>query len=75
MLKRINAILNTIIGAFIGVFIGRTIYTIWQYVKYPEIYMAYSAPWYTSIIVNGIFTIAVVAVALLVKMLIKRKMK
>lgn len=75
MLKRINTILNTIIGAFIGVFIGRTIFTIWQYFKYPEMYMANSAPWYTSIIVNGLFTVAVVVIALLIKLLIKRKMK
>ena len=55
VINRIDKILNTIIGVFVGVFIGRSLYTYWHYTKYTELYMANSAPWYTGILVNGLF--------------------
>ena len=75
MLKRIDKIINTIIGAFIGVFIGRSLYTYWHYTKYTELYMTNSAPWYTGILVNGLFTIVIITVAVVAKFVIKKIIK
>ena len=75
VINRIDKILNTIIGAFVGVFIGRSLYTCWHYTKYTELYMANSAPWYTGILVNGLFTIIIIIVAVIAKLVIKKIIK
>jgi ABC-type antimicrobial peptide transport system permease subunit len=74
-MKRLNTILNTIMGAFIGVFIGRGIYVIWDFKTHPELYAVQSAPWYTSILVYGAFTIVVLLVCIVIKAIIKSKQK
>jgi ABC-type antimicrobial peptide transport system permease subunit len=74
-MKRLNIILNTIMGAFIGVFIGRGIYVIWDFKAHPELYAVQSAPWYTSILVYGAFTIVVLLVCIVIKAIIKSKQK
>jgi ABC-type antimicrobial peptide transport system permease subunit len=62
-------------GAFIGVFIGRGIYVIWDFKTHPELYAVQSAPWYTSILVYGAFTIVVLLVCIVIKAIIKSKQK
>jgi ABC-type antimicrobial peptide transport system permease subunit len=74
-MKRLNIILNTIMGAFIGVFIGCGIYVIWDFKTHPELYAVQSAPWYTSILVYGAFTIVVLLVCIVIKAIIKSKQK
>lgn len=74
-MKKINSILNIIIGSFIGVFIGHGIYVFWDYKTHPDLYVMQSAPWYTSILVYGIFTIVVLIVAILTKLIIRRTLK
>lgn len=75
MLKKVNSFLNIIIGAFIGVFIGHGIYVFWDYKTHPEIYVFYSAPWYTSILVYGVITVVVVFIATVIKLFIKKRLK
>lgn len=75
LMKKINSILNIIIGSFIGVFIGHGIYVFWDYKTHPDLYVMQSAPWYTSILVYGIFTIVVLIVAILTKLIIRRTLK
>jgi len=75
MLKKVNNILNIVIGSFIGVFIGHGIYVFWDYKTHPNLYAMQSAPWYTSILVYLIFTIVFLAVAIIIKLLIRRKLK
>lgn len=70
-MKKANQILNTIMGAFVGVFIGHGIYVIWNFKTRPELYAMQSAPWYTSILVYGAFTLAVLAVCILLKVVLK----
>lgn len=70
MLK-LNQIINGIMGAFIGVFIGHGIYVFWEYKTYPELYAMQSAPWYTGILVYGAFTVVVLAVCVMIKMILK----
>lgn len=75
MLEKINNILNIIIGSCIGVFIGHSIYVCWDYRTHPGLYAMWSAPWYTSIFVYAICTVVVVTVAVMIKLIIRRKIK
>lgn len=71
-MKKINQILNIIMGAFVGVFIGHSVYKFWDYRTHPDLYAMQSAPWHTSILIYGIFTIIVLLVILILKLIIKK---
>ena len=71
-MKKVNQIINSIMGVFIGVFIGHSIYVIWNYKTHPELYAMQSAPWYTSILVYGFFTLIIIVVGILLKVIMKR---
>lgn len=75
MLKKINSFLNIIIGSSIGVFIGHGIYVYWDYKRHPGLYAMQSAPWYTSILVYGLFAIVVLAAAIMIKLIIRLRLK
>ncbi len=75
MLKKLNLILNTIIGSFIGVLIGHGIYVLCDFKAHPDLYAMQSAPWYTSIIFYGIVTVVVLTVAIIIKLIIRKKIK
>ena len=75
MLKKLNQITNITIGSFVGVFIGCGIYVFWDYKKHPDLYAMQSAPWYTSIFVYGIVMLIFVTLAVIVKLIIRKKMK
>lgn len=72
-MKRLNPILNTIMGAFAGVFLGSAIYTVWDYKSHPGLYALTSAPWYSSILVHGAVTFAVLVICAVIKVVMKRK--
>lgn len=74
-MKKLNTILNIIMGTFVGIFIGHGIYVAWNFKTHPELYAMQSAPWYTSILVYGIFTLAVLGVCILIKAIIKHCIK
>ena len=75
MLKRLNIILNYLIGSFIGVFIAHSIYKYFEYTKNHDLYRAQSAPWYTSIQINGLAVGLIVFIAIVIKLLIRRKIR
>lgn len=75
MLEKLNYILNIVIGSLIGVFIGQSLYDFWDYRARPGLYAMQSAPWYTSIFVRGIFTIAVLIVAVIIKLVVRSRLK
>ncbi len=75
MLKKINHILNIIIESFIGVFIGHGLYVFWDYKTHPDLYAMQSAPWYTSILVYGLFTIVVLIAGIIIKLIIRLRLK
>jgi cytosine/uracil/thiamine/allantoin permease len=75
MLQRLNIILNYVIGSFIGVFIAHSIYKYLDYTKNPDLYRAQSAPWYTSIQVNGLVVALIIFIVIVIKLLIKKKMR
>lgn len=75
MLKKLNRLLNTITGAFVGVFIGHGLYVFWDFKAHPDLYAMQSAPWYTSILLYGAMTAAILLAALVVKLIIRQKAK
>ena len=75
MRKKINQILNIIMGSFIGVFIGLGLYKYWHFQKYPDLYVIQSAPWYTSILINGLLVLVLLAVCMIVKVILMEKME
>ena len=74
-MKKLNNILNIIIGSFIGVFIGHGIYVLWDFQTRPERYAMQSAPWYTSILVYGVFTFIMLLICIVIKAVIKHKQR
>lgn len=72
---RTNRLLNIIIASTIGVFIGSALYRYADYRIRPELYEIQSAPWYTSIIVRGLATSAIILVALGLKLGLKLVLK
>ena len=73
MKKKINQILNIIMGSFIGVFIGSGLYKYWDFQKYPDLYVIKSDPRYTSILINGLLTLVLLAVCMIVKVTLIEK--
>ena len=73
-MKKINTLINTIMGATIGVFIGNIISSIWTLNVHPETYAIQSAPWYTSSLIYGAITVAVLITCFSAKEVIKRKL-
>ena len=74
-MKRLNHLLNIILGASIGVFIGRSLFRWWDYSTHPSLYAMQSAPWYTSILMHGAVTAAIVILITLVKLIVRRHKK
>ena len=50
-------------------------YVFGDYKKHPDLYAMQLAPWYTSIFVYGIVMLIFVTVAVIVKLIIRKKMK
>lgn len=74
-MKKLYQILRTAILCVVGVFAGTSIHQYIDYRQRPGLYALTSAPWYTSIQIDAIFTAAVVLLLLLAMQIVKRKMK
>lgn len=74
-MKKLYQILRTAILCVVGVFTGTSIHQYIDYRQRPGLYALTSAPWYTSIQSDAIFTAAVVLLLLLAMQIVKRKMK
>ncbi len=73
--NKLNQILNTIMGSVIGIFIGYGIYSVWDYKTHPALYAMQSTPWYTSILLYGIFAAIVLILCIVLKLLIWKSTK
>ena len=73
-MKKVYDFLGLLIGVCIGVFLGKVIFTVWDYMTFPGLYAMQSAPWYTSILVSGFFTVVVVTALLLIRLALRRRM-
>ena len=74
-MKKLYGILKAALGGFLGVFLGMTMYTCWDYHAHPGLYALQSAPWYLSIQIHAVLTVAACAVLLVGMWIIKRKIK
>ena len=74
-LKKWNTNLNIMIGSFTGVFIGHSMYRYFDYKKHSRLYETQSAPWYTSIQIYGLGVGIIIFIAIILKLLIKKKLK
>lgn len=76
-MKTLLMVLKVCFYADIGVFLGRALYETFWYRNHPELYELNSAPWYTNILVCGVFALvfaaALGAAMLIVKMMMHRK--
>ncbi len=75
MANKINKILSILIIVVVVGFLASSIYSYYQYTNNPDLYMVQSAPWYTSIQITGIFALIVVAIAIAIKLVIKKRIK
>lgn len=73
MKKRLNDWLNIIIGAVFGAFLGHGIFAYWEYRAYPGLYTLSSAPWYRSVLLQGIFTAVILLLLALIKWFLKKR--
>jgi uncharacterized membrane protein YgaE (UPF0421/DUF939 family) len=71
-LKKYIRLLNTMIGSAIGVFIGHVAFHYFHYKTYPGFYQMQSAPWYTSSIIYGAVTIAIILILTIIKLFLIR---
>ena len=74
MWKKVYDFLHIAIWAFIGVFLGGNLWRCYEYHARPELFVVQSAPWYLSILVNGLFTAVIILVLLVLRRLVKRKL-
>ena len=75
MLKKINVFLNILTVSLTGVFAGYVIVACLDYRARPGLYDMQPAPWYTGILVYGVYTILTLSVILFIKFLIHGKLK
>ena len=73
MRNRINKFLNVVMGCCVGFFAGYSAYTAYDFKKHPGLYAMQSAPWYTGILLYGALTLGVILLALIAKIIIRKK--
>lgn len=70
--EKMGEVIDGIMGTFTGVFLGHGILEVWRYNSRPELYAFQSAPWYTSILIYGVFTVAALLICMAIKVIWKR---
>lgn len=75
MKKKVNKILNVVMGSFTGMFLGSGLYRYWHFQKYPNLYITNSAPWYTGILINGLFTLSLLTICIIIKFILREKIE
>ncbi|MCF0135553.1 MAG: hypothetical protein HUJ69_03925 [Lachnospiraceae bacterium] len=69
-MKKLDTLLNIIMGSSAGVFLGHALFKWLDYKKHPALYAAWSAPWYTSVMVYGAAALTTVAIVLVIKLIL-----
>ena len=64
-----------IIILVLAFYIGRVVYVVIDYLTNPEKYMFYSAPWYTTLIAEGLQVLIVIIAILLIYLLVTKVIK
>lgn len=74
-MKKLYNFLKLMFFANLGVFLGRALYEVLWYRNHPEIYAFTSAPWYTNILVYGVFALVVGAILGAALLLLAKKLQ
>ena len=72
-MNNLNRNMNTVRNTVLTFFIVRSIFYIWDYIVNPEVYEMQSTPWYTAMLLLGIFTFIVVVICSIIKIIFKHK--
>lgn len=75
MKKKINQALNIIIAVLIILFIASGLFKYQHFQKYPDLYVMQSAPWYTGLLINGVLTLALLTVCMILKVILIEQIK
>ncbi len=75
MLKRLYDILSVALWCAVGLFVAASLSVVFDYIVHPDLYAMTSAPWYSAIIVNALLSAAVIALLLIARLFIKRRLK
>ena len=70
---KLYAALKTALWCVIGVFLGTSLYQIFDYRLWRDLYATTFAPWYLSIAISGMFAIAVAAILLICMRIVKKR--
>lgn len=70
----VKSVLNIVIGASVGCLIGRVLWIVFDYNAHLDLYAAYSAPWYTQIIVALVFWGIVILLEVLALLFVRHKL-
>ncbi len=69
-MSKIKSVLNVIMTFSLCYYAGHAVFVIWEHKISPELYAIQSAPWYTSILVNGIIILVIVVICALIKLIL-----
>ncbi len=72
-MKKLSTLLYILMGSIFGVFLGSSLFRWVHFLKHPQLYVVQSAPWYTSILVNAVFTGILLLILASVLYFIKKK--
>lgn len=75
MWKKLDHLANIIMGSVVGVFLGYGGYSVWDYKAHPGLYAMQSAPWYTGVLVFGLFAGVVLLLGIFLKWMIRKSSK
>ena len=73
MKRFIQIVIRAVIIASIVILIGSCIYQYTDYKQHPEIYMLNSVPWYTGLLIQGVFTLLIIIVCAIALLIMGRK--
>lgn len=73
MKTKLNQIVNIIMISFICQFIGSGFYKYWHFRKYPAFHAVQSTPWYISILIHGLFTLVILTICIIIKVILKKR--
>ena len=73
-MKKLYDALKYVIYGSLYVIALKTGFDFYSYKMYPDIYAAYSAPWYTEALLYGILSFAVIMACVIVRIIIFRKL-
>lgn len=73
--KKLDHLATIIMGSVVGGFVGYGGYSVWDYRTHPGLYAMRSAPWYTGVLVFGVFAVVVLLLGILLKWMIRKPIK